>query len=154
MSQYRWAGVGFVGARGCWTPRGWGMGVGERASWLNRGFPAVSGAVLGIRQELYLPPRGALGHPGVGTPCCWAGTTLCPPGCGPCRHPRRLQPPRTSPPGEPLASGPNPPNFVLVTHSVQFGMASPPCLMPSRKGLAPLGWARAFVVGPFGLGLV
>ena len=46
-------------------------------------------------------------------------------------------PPGRVPPGEPLASGPNPPNFVLVTHSVQFGMASPPCLMPFQTGLAP-----------------
>ena len=48
-------------------------------------------------------------------------------------------PPRTSSPGEPLASGPNPPNFVLVAHSVQFGMASPHLPDALSEGISPLG---------------
>ena len=147
--RYRWAGVGFVGARGCWTPRGWGMGVGERASWLNRGFSAVSGAVLGIRQELYLPPRGALGHPGVGTPRRWAGTTLCPPGCGPCRHPRRLQPPRTSPPRRAFGLRPKPPQFCPcdALGSVRHGF--PPLPYALSEGFSPPRVGTYFCVRTF-----
>ena len=54
-----------------------------------------------------------------------------------------------APPAKFLASGPNPPDFVLVTHSVQFGIASPLRNMHPRKGLASPRVGTYFCVRTF-----
>ena len=54
-----------------------------------------------------------------------------------------------APPAKFLASGPNPPDFVPVTHSVQFGIASPLRNMHPRKGLASPRVGTYFCVRTF-----
>ena len=91
----------------------------------------------------------------MGTPHRRAGTTLCPPGCGPCRHPRRLQPPRTSPPRRAFGLRPKPPKFCPcdALSSVRHGFFPLPCALPD--GSSPPSEVHVLLFPePFGLGLM
>ena len=102
---------------------GWGGGV--QPVDLNWGVDGRSGECLRDQQEAYPPPWSTFGCSGVGIPRRWAGTALCPPGRGLCRHPRQLLPLRQFLYASLLAYGPIPPHPPFWHQSVRTTRAFP-----------------------------
>ena len=110
------------------------MGVGGKPVDLNWGVDGRSGECLWDQQGAYPPPWSAFGCSGVGIPRRWAGTALCPPGRGLCRHPRQLLPLRQFLYASLLAYGPIPPHPPFWHHSVRTTRAFPPEERDMRTG--------------------
>ena len=98
---------------------------------------AVSGAVLGLGRNSICRPGVPLGALGLGPRAVGPGPHCVLRDAAHVGTHGDSSPPGRVPYASLLASGPIPPNFVLVTHSVQISMASPPALCPFRTEYAP-----------------
>ena len=143
-----WGGV--VGGHGCWTPRGWGDG--GYCQLTEPRISAVSGAVLGQGRNSNCRPGVPLGTLGLGPRAVGPGPHCVLRDAAHVGTHGDSGPPRRVPYASLLASGPIPPNFVLVTHSVQISMASPPALCPFGLDYAPPRRFLLLCPEPFGLG--
>ena len=149
--RYRWAGVGLWGRTSAGPPRaGGGLGVSERATWLNRGFFGRFGGSPGDTAGTLSAAPGCPWAPWGWDPAPLGRDHTVSSGMRPMSAPTATPAPQDESPQASLwPQARTPPNFVLVTHSVQFGMASPPLPYALSEGISPPRMGTYFCVRTF-----